>query len=1073
MALRPITETCEPRSDVLAGGLTDAHFAAQLDQVVRDPSKYPVYGDPSEFFAVTYPTEGLKRLLTSTFGRLSGRGGEIEGAEHGVVRFQTSFGGGKTHGLIAAYHLASGARPLAIGEFVDPDLLPDHCRVAAVVGDALGAGVSFEVNGRTVHTMWGAIGAQLGDEAWSALEEYDTTRSSPGTDVWIDIFETAPTLVIIDEIAAYLRALASSGNKELQRQADAVPAFLFSLFTAAARVDRARVVITLATETDAFAKETAAVEKVLDNETEAGKEAKSVLTRFREVLVPAEGEEISAILRRRLFTTVDEEAAEEAADAYRDYYLALEKRNVELGFDADIHQRIAASYPLHPELVRVLDNRVGTIPAFQRTRGALRLLAEAVSAIWNNSHKTVVINVADIPLGAQAVGNALTRGIDREAFAQVIEADVGGSTGHSGEVDKERFVATRPFATLAATTVFIHSLEQTASRGATQVDVWRGTLAPDDDPDLVNEALTRLDHKAWHLDYDGARWRFDTEPNPRKIVEDEKAGVPPSMVREDVDRRISQMFAPHGPIKTRIFPKGQAGIEDKAELQLGVLHYEDLSVTSNKASPPPDDLVEMLDTHGVAGSNRTFRNGVVFLVADSDQIEAMREAVRWDLAANRVKNNSERMATYAEPVRTKLKQISDKAGLDARVGITRCYRHLYYPKADKANKHLRHHELPLGSQGEQEKNQTQVIQEALGALGKIKDTPIATDFFAKVAGFPQTASLATSKAVEGFWRDHDAEIILNTTRLTDAVAAGIRNGEWVYYDSESERAYTSDTPPPAVRIASTTYLYSHRRAEEEGLLRRDLTWADIERELGKAKGELTGIDLRSRLEAALGYEPTKATLTEILGRVVKQDPSPIVVVEGTPTSDSKTLAASSVTKLALERITVLTRDRAEQLGITVTAKPSGFRLVEEGSAGPVFGTLTDKLAELGSGKRLQEVSISKAVTGEGTAGLRMLLSLLPMLPKLDFNVRVSGSGAFPDLSGGVEVTYLAGPSAGFRKIEKDLLDLLDRAADLTLELTVTYTPDGGTELDGAAWKSLAETVTDIKPGDIRVEVSGS
>ena len=73
-SLAPITSTCEPRPDVLSGGLTDAHFAAQLDQVVRSPEKYPVYGDPTEFFAITFPTTGLRDLLSSTFGRLSGEG---------------------------------------------------------------------------------------------------------------------------------------------------------------------------------------------------------------------------------------------------------------------------------------------------------------------------------------------------------------------------------------------------------------------------------------------------------------------------------------------------------------------------------------------------------------------------------------------------------------------------------------------------------------------------------------------------------------------------------------------------------------------------------------------------------------------------------------------------------------------------------------------------------------------------------------------------------------------------------------------------------------------------------------
>jgi predicted AAA+ superfamily ATPase len=127
--LLPITKTCKPRSDVLSGSLSDEHFAADLDHIVRDPSSYPVYGDPEEFFALTHPTKGLRDLLTRTFGRVSGAKG-IPGTEKGVLRPQTSFGGGKTHGLIALYHLAKGARPAHLDRFVDPSLLPDTCRIS-------------------------------------------------------------------------------------------------------------------------------------------------------------------------------------------------------------------------------------------------------------------------------------------------------------------------------------------------------------------------------------------------------------------------------------------------------------------------------------------------------------------------------------------------------------------------------------------------------------------------------------------------------------------------------------------------------------------------------------------------------------------------------------------------------------------------------------------------------------------------------------------------------------------------------------------------------------------------------
>ena len=154
MSLRSV---CVARDDVLEGRLADNHFAAQLDKVVRDAEHYPVYGDAEAFFAQTYPTSGLKKLLTKTFGRLTGAKGVA--GENGVLRPTTSFGGGKTHGLTAVYHLAKGARPSNITEFLDPGLLPDGpVQVAALVGDALDPTAGIETNGHRTYTMWGGDG---------------------------------------------------------------------------------------------------------------------------------------------------------------------------------------------------------------------------------------------------------------------------------------------------------------------------------------------------------------------------------------------------------------------------------------------------------------------------------------------------------------------------------------------------------------------------------------------------------------------------------------------------------------------------------------------------------------------------------------------------------------------------------------------------------------------------------------------------------------------------------------------------------------------------------------------------
>ena len=109
--LEGVIASCTPRGDVLSGGLMDKHFAAQLDQVIRRAPGYEAYSDADDFFALTFPTAGLRSLLAGTFARLSGNVHAVPNAEHAVYRYETSFGGGKTHGLIALWGIMSyGAR---------------------------------------------------------------------------------------------------------------------------------------------------------------------------------------------------------------------------------------------------------------------------------------------------------------------------------------------------------------------------------------------------------------------------------------------------------------------------------------------------------------------------------------------------------------------------------------------------------------------------------------------------------------------------------------------------------------------------------------------------------------------------------------------------------------------------------------------------------------------------------------------------------------------------------------------------------------------------------------------------
>src|SRR3954451_3527363 len=135
--VRNVFETCQPRDEVLRGELREQQFAASLTRVLRGDAD-AVYGDPNTFFKNTYATGGLRSLLREALGRLTGR----QSANAPVIRVETSFGGGKTHNLIALYHVTRD--PVAcrsFTDFVSADLLPKQPvrLVAGVVGGDLDA----------------------------------------------------------------------------------------------------------------------------------------------------------------------------------------------------------------------------------------------------------------------------------------------------------------------------------------------------------------------------------------------------------------------------------------------------------------------------------------------------------------------------------------------------------------------------------------------------------------------------------------------------------------------------------------------------------------------------------------------------------------------------------------------------------------------------------------------------------------------------------------------------------------------------------------------------------------------
>ena len=226
-------EVMEPHPDVAQGRYRNAEFAADLAQVARGEGAFE-YRDPVEFFARTYVTEGMSGLLTQALKRATGKDGEP------VIQLKTAFGGGKTHSMLALYHLLRGKAPLEKIPNVKPVLenaglsaMP-AAQVAVLVGTALDPSRSKRpqnLPGVTVNTLWGEMASQLAISAgnpklYDFVKEADKKGISPGSEALKNLFDACgPCLILMDELVAYAKRIYGISGLPAGVELDLFPVF--------------------------------------------------------------------------------------------------------------------------------------------------------------------------------------------------------------------------------------------------------------------------------------------------------------------------------------------------------------------------------------------------------------------------------------------------------------------------------------------------------------------------------------------------------------------------------------------------------------------------------------------------------------------------------------------------------------------------------------------------------------------------------------------------------------------------------------------------------------------------------
>lgn len=846
--MKTIFETCDPRPDVLSGELREEVFAARLHDVVEDKGE-DVYRDAASFFENTYPTEGLRSLLSEVFGRLSG----ARPASKPIIRLETSFGGGKTHNLIACYHVADGRGDGAVEKgLLDRKLLPPAAiPVAGVVGSELDPANPLDRGGAHVRTPWGELAYQLaGPEEAARIEEAGT---APGKGTLDKLIGDEPTLVMLDEMAWYLRVAKGYEQGELARQ---TVAFLMSLLELAASKERFVVVLSLADSSDAFGRESDEIREELTKripraeESEELKEAKRVTARQEHIVTPTADDEIPRIVVHRLFERVDRSAAGETAGAYLEAFRALVARGADLpprATTAEYAHDIELDYPLHPEFINTLTNKTATIPNFQKTRGALRLLAMTVRRLWEQQPaETHLIHLHHLDLSIDDIANDLTSRLDRPEFKSVIRADIvsatPGSPSHAEEVDEQFISAGKPpYAQRAATSIFVHSLTLGAASGVDPADLALAVLASDDEHGLLDKALEQLTGPggAWFLHWDERRYRFGTEPSPAKVIFDEKSLVGRLKAKEELDRRIAATWS-KGSFDVKAFPNEPSDVSDDAGApKLAVLHYDAASV-DDADEATPDLAIRISERAGVAEGFRTYRNNVVFLAADADRVERAIDAAQEYLATRRVVSDPERLAPFSDEQRKRLREMLEESDLQLRTAVVNTYRHVYYASAGAAEREgrLAHDQLAAQEPDQAKRDQTAALVEVLAGLDKVlraDDQPKSPAWIKSRAWDAGKEEMSAEDLRRAFARKIALPILLDTGQLKRTIKVGVQTGSWVYYDARQKLGYGKDSPAPSVELSEDAVLYAPEEAR-----RRKIPVAGEEREVEERRCPVCG-----------------------------------------------------------------------------------------------------------------------------------------------------------------------------------------------------------------------------------------
>jgi hypothetical protein len=444
-----------------------------------------------------------------------------------------------------------------------------------------------------------------------------------------------PVLVLIDELVLYMaRAFALREDQARSKVNSQWATFLQTLFSIAARRLQTVVILTLPSEQDANRKLTGELKQFIPTVLETVDELEKTAARQTRNLTPTQSYERAAVLARRrggprLHGLLRGPARRWCA--HRQQSLCARFRGAHAG-------GVPLSSRTHP----ALRGAPGGYPRVPSDTWCLRLVARTLRGVWDRRRAlkgTLLLQPQHVDLSRSDLRDEILARLGRSAFERGLDADVvrpeGGTHASAVEAGWPWHAATE-----AALVAFLHSLPD-GSRGVTPAEVALAVGRPGCDLAYVARGLEETERRAWYMRREGEHFLFRTRASVNKRFQERQTDVQPGEIRETLDTWIQDIYAGFSAFQVIPFPQDHTAIANTSErVRLVLVHY-DKECGAVGGGDRLNVTKALFTTTGVNESPRSYRNNLVFLLAESTRVAGLKDAVRALMAWERVRDDIE------------------------------------------------------------------------------------------------------------------------------------------------------------------------------------------------------------------------------------------------------------------------------------------------------------------------------------------------------------------------------------------------------------------------------------------------